>query len=206
MKKRGKVLRDTTAGPGLLMVEGQQHAFELGGQWRSQLPPKPGMVVDVEFGHNGKAQAIYAVAESQIAKEQADAALAAAKGKRTALASSMVARFGIPTLVAAGLLIVSWFYLYTISLQTPLGSLDFTFWQILGLLNSKNAFELLAQNGRGGPSPGPYGLLAVAALAGPFLHHFWKDRLAVLGGLFPLAFILVIALVVRSTVDSALSG
>lgn len=206
MKKRGKVLRDTNAGPGLLMVEGQQYAFALEGQWRSEAAPKPGMVVEVELGPDGKVQAIYAVAESQLAKEQAEVALAAAKEKGAALASSMVAKFGLPALVAAGLLIVAWFFLSTVSLQTPLGSLDFTFWQVLGFLNAKNAFEMLAEGGRGGPSPGLYGFLAVVAIAGPFLHHFWKDRRAVLGGLLPLAFMMVIAIAIRSSINSALGG
>ena len=40
MKKRGKVLRDTTLGPGLLIVEGQQYRFTLQGVWKSAAPPK----------------------------------------------------------------------------------------------------------------------------------------------------------------------
>ncbi len=203
MKKRGKVLRDTSAGPGLLMVEGQQYPFSLEGVWRSEVAPKPGMVVEAEFA-GGKILAINAVAESQLAKEQAELALAAAKEKGAALASSMVARFGMPTLVGAGLLIIGWFFLSTVSLNTPLGSLDFTFWQVLGFLNAKNAFEMLGQGGRSGPSPGLYGFLAIVSIAGPFIHHFWKDRRAVLGGLLPLLFMVGIALAIRSSINNAL--
>ena len=43
MAKRGKVLRDPNAGPGLMIVEGQQHAFFLEGFWQSEVPPKPGL-------------------------------------------------------------------------------------------------------------------------------------------------------------------
>src|SRR5689334_5538055 len=135
MTKRGKVLRDTNASPGLLMVEGQQYPFSLEGLWKSEVAPKPGMVVDVDLDDLGRITGIHAVAESQLAKEQAEVALAAAKEKGAALASSMVARFGLPALVGAGLLIIGWFFLSTVSLNTPLGSLDFTFWQVLGFLN-----------------------------------------------------------------------
>src|SRR5438309_624010 len=56
--------------------------------------------------------------------------------------------------------------------------------------------------GCGSPSSGLYGFLAIVALAGPFLHYFWKDNRAVLGGTLPLLFMLVIALMVRSEIGS----
>jgi hypothetical protein len=128
MKKRGKVLRDTNAGPGLLMVEGQQYPFSLEGVWKSEAPPKPGMVVDVEFDPAGKIIGIAAVLESQLAKEQAEVVLAAARKHGGALASTMVAKFGVPSLVAAGLLIVALFFLTGLSMQSPFaGKLEFTF-------------------------------------------------------------------------------
>lgn len=40
MKKRGKVLRDASSGPGLLMVEGQQYPFAWNGVWKSETAPK----------------------------------------------------------------------------------------------------------------------------------------------------------------------
>ena len=78
----------------------------------------------------------------------------------------MVAKFGAPSLIAAGLLIVSWFFLTTASIKSPLGSIEFTFWQVLGYLNAKNIFEVMMSGGRGGPSAGIYGFFAIAALAG----------------------------------------
>jgi hypothetical protein len=202
MQKRGRVLRDTNSGQGLLMVEGQQYPFTLEGVWKSEAPPATGMVVEVEFDSNSRIVAVHAVNESQIAKEQAEVALNAAKEKGAALASGMVAKFGAPSLVAGGLLIVGWFFLSTVSIKSPLGSLDFTFWQILGYLNAKNIFEVVMSGGRG-PSAGIYGFMAIVALAGPFIHHFWKDRRAVLGGLLPLLFMIGVALAVRSSVNSA---
>ena len=46
MAKRGKILRDANAGPGLLMVEGQQYPFSLEGVWKSEVPPRPGLPVE----------------------------------------------------------------------------------------------------------------------------------------------------------------
>jgi len=203
MQKRGRILRDPLSGPGLLMVEGQQYPFSLEGIWRSEAPPTTGMVVDVEFDASSQITAVSAVAESQLAKEQAEVALNVAKEKGAAIASNMVAKFGAPSLIAGGLLIVGWFFLSTVSIKSPLGSLDFTFWQVLGYLNAKNALEVLMSGGRGGPSQGIYGLFAIVALAGPFVHHFWKDRRAKLGGTLPLLFMIGVAIAARSAISSA---
>ena len=60
--------------------------------------------------------------------------------------------------------------------------------------------------GRTGTSAGFYGLLALLFLAGPFLHFFWKDKRASLAGILPIGFMLFIAVMVRSTVHSAMGG
>ena len=73
MRKRGKVLRDPYAGPGLLMIEGRQYPF-LMTVWKSEGPPKPGLPVDVDFAQNEQIHAITVVAESQLVKERTEAA------------------------------------------------------------------------------------------------------------------------------------
>ena len=60
-RKHGKVLRDASQGPGLLMVEGQQYFFSLTGLWKSDLPPKVGMEVEAEFNRDGQLLAIRTV-------------------------------------------------------------------------------------------------------------------------------------------------
>jgi hypothetical protein len=121
MTKRGKVLRDPHTGPGLLMVGGQQYPFSLEGVWSSDTPPKPGQPIAVEFNDEGMIVRITAIPESQLAREQAEAAMSAAKQHGAALASNMVARFGIPNLVAAALLIIGWFFLATAEWTSPSG-------------------------------------------------------------------------------------
>jgi hypothetical protein len=205
MSKRGKVLRDTNSGPGLLIVEGQQYPFTLDGVWRSAEPPKAGMTVDVEFDVLGAIRGIDAVPDSQLAKEQAGVALAAAKEKGAAVASTVIAKIGVPDLVAFGLIIIAWFFLTAVSVDIPFaGKMTFTFWQMLGFLNTDNLLDVLQSNGH--PSAGFYGFCAVVCLVGPLVYHFWKDKRAVLGGILPLLFMTIIGLMVRSSINKMMGG
>jgi hypothetical protein len=95
MRKRGKVLRDPYAGPGLLMIEGRQYPFLLT-VWKSEGPPKPGLAVDVDFAENGQILAISMVSESQIAKERC-AAAGQKKGWR--LLDKLAAWFGMTRII-----------------------------------------------------------------------------------------------------------
>jgi hypothetical protein len=205
MKRRGKVLRDASTGAGLLIVDGQQYPFSLRELWKSEVPPRSGVVVEVEFEQYGKIHAIYAIAESQLAREQSGAALAGAKRTGSPLTAKIGTRFPIAGLVAAGLLIISWLFLAAVSVQTPLGRLDFTFWQILGFLNSRRSFEAMMQ-GRDQSGAGFYGFFALVAIAGPFLRYFWKDRRAAWGGLLPLLFMAMVGLMIRGDLKSSLRG
>ncbi len=202
MTKRGKVLRDTTGGPGLLSIDGQHVQFASEGVWHSEATPVPGMAVMVDFAQDGSIVGISSISDSQIAKEQAGVVVEAARQRGKALASTAVARFGLPTLIATGLLMIGWFFLTAASIQTMLGRVDFTFWQLLGFLNSGSAFESVMQ-GRTGPSAGFYGFLALVALGGPFVPHFWKDKRASLGGLLPLLFMFMAAIMLRSSLNSS---
>ena len=203
MTKRGKVLRDTTSGPGLLMMEGQQYHFSLKEVWKSEAPPKPGLVVDVELDAQGKVQSITVVADSQVAKEQVETTKARLIGRNAS--TSLFARIGLLNLATAGVLVAAWFSLTALSIRVPFpGKLEFTFWQTLGFLNAANVPEFL--DGRGSPVAGVYGLVAMVALAGPFLRYFWKDQRALFGGLFPLAFMIVVGIAVRRSLQSVLAG
>jgi hypothetical protein len=125
----------------------------------------------------------------------------AARDKSKAIASAAVAKFGLPTLVATGLLIVGWFFLNSAVIQTPVGNLSYSFWQVLGYVNAGGAMQAILQGGTS-PSAGLYGLLAIIALAGPLVPYFWKDKRAVLAGLLPLLFMLVIWLLARNEITN----
>ncbi|WP_343583028.1 hypothetical protein [Herbaspirillum sp.] len=188
MNKRGKVVRDTNAGTGLISIDGQQFPFELEGMWKSDVAPCVNMVVEVDFGADGRVASVQVVPESQLAREQAEAAMRATKDKGAALGKEMVARFGAGTLAGMAALVCGWFVFNTITVQIAAGySSGLSFWKVLGVLNSPLGF-MNALGGAGGGS-GAYGLFAVLALCGPLLPFFVRNPLAHLANLLPLLFI-----------------
>jgi len=109
MTKRGKVLRDPRTGPGLtgprltlpglLMIEGRQYWFCLEGVWKSEIPPKPGLAVDVKLDHAGRILAITAVSDSQLAEEQAERSADTAKVAGVKILRKIAAKCGMPNLL-----------------------------------------------------------------------------------------------------------
>lgn len=204
MKKRGKILRDTNAGPGLLMIEGKQYPFTLEGMWQSEHAPRTGMAVEVDFDQGGVISSIVSLPESQLAREQADLAFATAKAKGTELAGNIVARVGIPTLAGLGVLAGAWFVLNTVSVQVgPSYKVGLSFWKMLAVLN--NPAGVLASFGGVSSGAGIYGFLAVLALMAPLAPQFWHDRRAHLGALMPLLLMLFVALMAYSGISSGVS-
>jgi len=63
--RRGKVLRDASQGPGLVMIEGRQYPFSLEDLWKSGRLPKAGMEIEAEFNRDGQLLAIRTVAGSE---------------------------------------------------------------------------------------------------------------------------------------------
>ena len=177
-------MRDPTAGAGLVIVQGRQHSFGLEGVWKSDALPRPGIVVDVEFDAAGRVTAMMAVSEARLAREQAEAAIALA----TAKGAGVVARLGLPQLVALGALALGWFWLAAIDVD---GQSQFTFWRALGALGAGNPVEALRSGSAS--SAGVYGLGALVCLAAPLSICAWEDRRAHLAALLPLAFMLAVA-------------
>lgn len=191
MNNRGRILRDTSSGSGLISSLGQQYEFVLEGIWKSDITPQQTMVVEFELDGDNKVISVQAVSESQLAKEQATKALEGIKGKGSAAFDDLSARIGKSVLIATGALLVSWFFLNTISIQvTNTMKYGVTFWNILGIVNSSGGINTL-QNGGGGDT-GMYGFLGALALAGPFISQFWKDPKAHLGNCLPLLLMLFV--------------
>ncbi|WP_300750843.1 hypothetical protein [Janthinobacterium sp.] len=204
MKKRGKILRDTSIGPGLLAIGLEQYPFQLEGMWKSDTAPKVNMVVEVEFDEGNAVSAIYPVADTQLAKEQAELAMSAARAKGAEVASGVVARLGVPMLVSLGLLVIGWFFLNAISVRVSSNfNPGLSFWKLLALLNSPSG--LLQSFGNTSGSSGIYGFLAIVCLAGPLLPHVWKDKRAHLGGLLPLLFMLLVVGLIYSGISNGIS-
>lgn len=204
MTHRGKILRDTNAGPGLLSSKGQQHPFTLESHWKSDQPPMVGMVVDIHVDGAGNVMAVAPVADSQLAREQAELAVQSAKAKGSELAAGLTARFGAPTLVALAALLTGWFFLNTIAIQLSSDyGVGLSFWKLLAVLNSP-AGVMSGLNGAAGSGGGIYSFLCIAALVAPLAPQFWHDKRAHLGGLLPLALMLLVAATVYSGVSDGL--
>jgi len=195
MIKRGRILRDTNNGPGLLTIEGNQYSFTLEGMWLSEVPPKPGMIVEADVDAQDVLQSVKAVPESQIAKEQADLALFEARRQGGVIAANLKAKFGVPTIIAFCALFVGWFLLDAVSVGDPTDHVGLTFWQASGLIGNASLIPTLTLQGTrdGLPSGGIWSLLCITSLAGPLLSYFRRERLAALGGLLPLAIMLIAA-------------
>ena len=141
------------------------------------------MPVDVTFNDEGTPNAVNAVPESQLAKEQAHQALAGARQQGSALAGNIKSRFGFPLIAGELLLLIGWFF--TTSLAIADAHVELNFWQLLGCIGNTRDFMAVI-GGEGSPSAGIFGILAIVALAGPLLTYFWKDRRAPLGALLPI--------------------
>jgi hypothetical protein len=179
----------------------------LDGVWRSDVLPVAGATVEVVLGPDDTVTSMTLIPDSQLTKEQAEMALAQAKEKGAALASGLVAKLGMPTLVAIGLLIVGCFFLTAVSYDGGLlGKMSFTFWRVLAFINADNALDSLQTLAGTGGSSGIYGFLGFVALLGPLVGYFWKDKRAALGGVLPLAYMLIVALMVRSVLNKMTGG
>jgi hypothetical protein len=204
MKNRGKILRDTNAGPGLLSIDLVQHPFTLEANWKSDLPPKVGMVVEVEQDAAGAVLTVTPVADTQLAKEQAELAMLAAKVKGGELAAGLTARFGVPTLAAMAALLVGWFFLNTVAIQISSAyGVGLSFWKILAVLNSP-AGLMASLGGMGSGGGGAYSFMCIVALIAPLAPQVWKDKRAHLGGVVPLAFMLLVAVMIYLGISDSL--
>lgn len=195
--KRGRVLRDTSRGDGLVFVEGTQYSFRLEGMWRSEFAPSVNMPVDAVFDEQGQLVSLTAVAMATLGREQAAQAFDAAgsvvqgltvelQAKGLPLAKVWAQRIGYDTLAATFLLIVAWFWLPMASFGLGvLGASSLSFYEVLAFLNG-------GLWGLAGGSTGFYGFLAFIALAGIFLPQLWKDSRAGYGLILPLALMLLV--------------
>lgn len=187
MKTRGKILREPGASPGLLIIDGQQYKFSLDGIWNSETPPRAGLAVDVEMNPGLEIVGLSPAGEPSLDREEVEA------------------RLKTPDLIGVGLLAIGWLFFPTITIALPdAGSVIFTFWQILGLVNAGNVLEAIDRGLR--PSAGIFGLVGLIALAGPFVYHFWRHKLAALGGLAPILFMTIAGAIARRNLLSAFAG
>jgi len=206
MRKRGRILREPGSAPGLLMVEGRQFRFAHDNRWKSTVAPKPGLVVDIDLDQDSQILAIAAIPDSQLAEEQAKSAGRKAVRKARAIQARATLAAAATDLLAAGSLLVGWCALTTVSIRSPLlGEVDFSFWQVLGLLNTRSSLEAMEPRSVQ-YATGLYGIAACIALAAPFAYHLWKSRWTALCGLAPLLFMLSVWSIAGATMQNVFGG
>jgi hypothetical protein len=150
MKKRGRILKDTNSGPGLLSAEGVQYSFTLEGMWRSDYPPRPGMIVDVSFDSEGAPEAIWMAGDRRLTSP-----LAATVSRRGFRAGAVLFTVEL-------VLLLAFFLLPSLSV----GALNkpVTGWEFVGL----DQITLTAT------SHGCFSVCAILCLLAPFSVPFFK--------------------------------
>jgi hypothetical protein len=213
--KRGRILRDTSLGEGLVFVDGNQYPFRLESLWKSEYAPKVNMAVDAEFDDQGRLIALRSASSQSAGGEQAAQAVGAAQEAAKKFAADFQARglpviieqaqkIGYPTLGAFAAVVLGWFFLPAASMNMGfLGKNSVTFYQGLKLLNASGLEGMAAL--AGGGSAGFYGFLAFVSLLAVFLPQFWKDKRAVWGMAAPLALMLLVAALAYFKISSQYS-
>ena len=96
MKKRGKILRDPRSSAGLVMIEGRQCWFSMDGTWKSEVPPVPGLDVEVKFDQTGQILAITALSDVQLTQKPSPRSVASATAAGAKILRKIAAKCGLP--------------------------------------------------------------------------------------------------------------
>lgn len=207
MLKRGRILRDTNSGDGLLAVEGKQVAFSLESNWRSDEPPRVGAYVDITFNEDGTLTTVVCVDEKTLAKEQASKVMGQMTTMGKAGANSLLERVGVHTLAGVAVLAIAWLYFSTVSVQVS-GSYapSASFYEVLKLINSKNN-DISSLGNLKYASSGIYGFVMWIVLLAPVAAHFVKSKWSTFSYFGPLTYMVGIGLTiyfgVRNSIDKA---
>jgi hypothetical protein len=181
-RMRGTIIKVPDAGPGLVVVSGQQKQFMLEGIWKSPVAPAANMIVDVDLDASGSVAALTVVDAQQRAKEQMRqlSGVAQERGKEAADMAKqgigvLAARMGAVALGSAVLVWVAWFFFPVASMDTGGGKISYSFWSLIGV--DFNNLESLATGGRHGFFS-LIGLIAIAVpFAVPFVRAAWSKYL-----------------------------
>ena len=227
---RGRILRNTAVGDGLISAAGKQYSFKLEGIWKSDRAPKVDMQVDVDLDDAGQIVAIRAVDSTAAAREHAERlmgtagatakqwaadlktkgapALAEMQAKGLPVVKRYLALIGVPTLVAMVAVLLGWFFFASVNVDFLGQRGSATFYDFLGVLNNPES-GLAMMEGRS-PSAGFYGFLAIVALFAPLLPHFVKSRKLWLAYCAPGAWMVLASVIgwwkIRSAMSEATSA
>jgi hypothetical protein len=195
-RRRGIILRDTNAGPGLLAVDQRQLLFQLEHHWAGQTAPRVDMTVNVQFDANGGVARVEPVSEAELARERLDKLkgdMASAAQAHLPKLQGKVEKTGKPVLGATALLALAWLWLPALNIRVnPMMSQGLTLFDVLRFSNAGSSLDSLAQPGAG--STGLYGIVCVLCMLAPLALGLLRDRRAWFGYFAPLVFNLLVGL------------
>jgi len=214
--RRGRILRDTSAGDGLVFVGGQQYTFRLEGMWKSEFAPKVNMLVDAEFDDEGRLVGVRTASVEAVTSAQTAQAIHVAKATTRTIArdarsdglpvlAQYAQQIGYPTLGTYAALLLGWFYFSAISIDLGMGGrMGLTFYGVLKFLNMRGIQDMMSFVSGGGA--GVYGLLCFVCCGGVLLPWMWRDRRANYGLIAPLVFMVLMGLFIRHKFFAQLNG
>jgi len=203
---RSTIVKVPDATPGILFINGQQKTFTLDGVWKSPVAPAANMAVDVDLDAAGAVSGISVVEPSQANKERMAemSNLAQEKGKEAAKLAqqgigALAGKMGATALGAAVVVWIAWFFLPAAGIAGGfVGSMSFTFWNLLGI-DFSNPLTMTPSGG----SHGFFAILGILAIAAPFAAPYLKMPWAKYLNAAPLAFVLIGWIMVYMQVNKA---
>lgn len=210
---RGRILRDTQHGNGLVSCGGQQYEFEIQKHWRSDKVPALNMIVDVELSEAKELLSLQVVDEKALAKEQAEKLASELKNSTFTMWNKASNALGVEVIVSSLLIWFSWVFLSTLSIQVSSHHvINVSFWNLLALCNNSHGFGMAAveniSNLRylSSAESGLYGWIACMALLSPVVGVFWKDARAYLLYVLPLVLMAYVAISLYWNIHSGIES
>lgn len=200
---RGKILKDTNAGEGVIFINDGQKSFSLE-QWKSGIPPKVGGVVEVETDVNGNVLSVMAVDESTLAKEQAQKTLNTIGIYGKECANAFLARVSPRVLACLAMLVIAWIFMSIVNINISKSlSESASLYDILKLVNIDGDMSSLGSLKNYGA--GFYGLLMWICLLAPLASHFYEHKNLALTYCVPLVFLTGVGISLYFTIQSYVS-
>lgn len=174
--KRGKIVQyDGAKGTGIVVVDGQQMAFEIT-QWRGNDAPALNRLVEV-VDEAGSVLSVSPISEAAVLKEQTQAVQQQVQARGKAIYAQVVETYGLPSAIAYVIFVVATYLLTFVTVKVFMASNAMTLSQLVTQFGAMGKTSLL-------------GLLFWLALLAPIIPFFIKTRLAWLGLVVPAVLVL----------------
>ena len=206
---RGRILRDTNNGIGLISLGGRQMPFTLETNWRGEIAPVVQMTVDVVLDDAGNVVSVAPVSDKEVAQEklkEMSGNLSRQLQDQIPMVKVYAGMIGTPTLIAVSLLFIGWVWLSMATVRISEGlTQGATMFDLLRLINTGGSLQSFGGSSSG--SSGIYGFVCVIAMLAPLAPALIRHRYISLAYFAPLFFLIVLSFAsymkMRSFADDA---